>query len=440
MTNSVRSKSRDGGFALIEALVALLVMAFGMLSLVGMQTMLSRNADAAKQIAEAQRLAQEKLECLRAYTKIDADTTVSATRNCMGALRAVDTWADMATATDPGNPLTSTFSNAKYSRSWELGAASTAPMRPITVRVDWTDRAGVTQTYRLSSVISQSNPDDSGDLGFPLPQNTNLKRPKNRNLNIPVPAVDLGGGKSAYQINSTLAVVFSNDSGYVIQKCNTLVTAANYATLVAATTGDRCTNYSAYVIAGYISGDSGWTSTVAGILPTGINTASITGVDTSNGQTVSCAYSPATQVTNQNVTVNPPAVAGVWRYYLCVIPVTAGGTWSGTIRLAGMETTNAAAVNNTSRWSVCRFQYAASTLFPNDNERNLQPYSSVSTSLDSQNYFISSSGSCPVRTVVTGNGPSQQSISVATTLHQNCMTSNSVANRAMDCPTAVTGP
>ena len=62
MRNQPR-RARNGGFALIEAMVAMLVMAFGMLSLVGMQSMLSRNADTAKQRTEAQRLAEEKLEC-----------------------------------------------------------------------------------------------------------------------------------------------------------------------------------------------------------------------------------------------------------------------------------------------------------------------------------------------------------------------------------------
>lgn len=427
MTNRQRSRSRHGGFALIEALIALLVMAFGMLSLVGMQSMLSRNADAAKQRSEAQRLAQEKLECLRAYTKIAADATTAATRNCMGALRAVDTWTDMASATDPTNPLTSTFSNASYARSWTLGGASTDPLRPVTVTVAWTDRAGVAQTYSLSSVISQSNPDDSGALGFPLPQNTNLKRPKNRNLNIPVPALDLGGGRSVYQINSTLAVVFSADSGFVIQRCNTIVTAGNYAGLVA---GGQCTNYSAYIIAGYLSGDSSWTSTLATTLPTGINTVGMTGWDNAGGtQSISCSYSPTALVNDQNTGA---VVAGVYRYYLCVIPVTTGGTWGGTIRLAGMTTSN-----SSSRWLVCRFQYPASSLFPNDNERNVQPYVSVSTSLDSQNYYIASGSSCPTVSVTTGNGPSQQTTSVATVLHQDCRTS---AANGTNCPTAVTGP
>ena len=417
------------GFTLIEALIALLVMAFGMLSLVGMQSMLARNADVAKQRTEAVRLAQEKVECLRAYTQIDASAAASATRNCMGSLLAVDTWNGLATvAIDPLNPLTSSYSNASYTRRWTLGGATADPFRSVTVTVEWTDRAGVVQSYTARSVISQSKPDDEGALGFPLPQNTNLKRPKNRNINIPVPAVDLGGGLSAYQVSPTLAVVFSNNTGYVIQKCSAVVTAVNYANGTAG-----CTNYSAYVVAGYISGDATWTASYLTFPPTGINTAGVTGWDStgSPAKSISCSYPLDTARDQNNSNIATNAIAG-FKYFLCVIPVTnGGGTWSGTMRLAGMTTGN-----SSSRWLVCRFQYPSSTS-QTDNERNVQPYVNVNGSLDSQNYYIVSGSSCPTLSVTTGNGPSLRTTSVTTVPHQDCRTSTA---NSTNCPTTYTGP
>ena len=50
------------GVSLIEALVALAVMAFGLLGVVGMQSTLRVNADVSRQRAEAVRMAQEKME------------------------------------------------------------------------------------------------------------------------------------------------------------------------------------------------------------------------------------------------------------------------------------------------------------------------------------------------------------------------------------------
>ena len=92
-----------------------------------------------------------------------------------------------------------------------------------------------------------------------------------------------------------------------------------------------------------------------------------------------------------------------------MIPVATNGSWSGTIRLAGMTSGN-----SSSQWLVCRVEYPSST-FQTDNERNHQPYASVAESLDSQNYYIKSSsdGTCPPLSVTTGNGQSAQTFSAS---------------------------
>lgn len=56
---------RGRGTSLIEALVSLLVMALGLLSLVGVQARLRHGADLARQAAEADQLAVTELEALR---------------------------------------------------------------------------------------------------------------------------------------------------------------------------------------------------------------------------------------------------------------------------------------------------------------------------------------------------------------------------------------
>lgn len=65
-----RSMIRQRGVTLIEALVAMAVMAFGMLALVGVQSTLRVNADLAKQRAEATRLAEAQLEAARSFVAV----------------------------------------------------------------------------------------------------------------------------------------------------------------------------------------------------------------------------------------------------------------------------------------------------------------------------------------------------------------------------------
>lgn len=398
------------GFALLEALVAFAVLAFGMLALVSMQSTLWRGSDVAKQRTEAMRLAQEKIEELRSYTGI-----ASGTINWNSLASGSDTISGYTVAGIPQS------TNTTFSRSWTVGGTTADAQRPVTVNVSWTDRAGEAQQVSISSVIAKVDPADSGYLGFPLPQNTNLKRPKNRNINIPVQAIDLGGGKSAFQLAGNYAIVFNDISGYVVEKCNSTVTASSYASGTAG-----CQAFSAYILAGYISGNvtSSGVSNPTATLPTGINVTGLTGWDNSGGKTITCAYGPAR---NQN----SGALISGYHYYLCVIPVTTGGTWSGTVRLGGVTTTG--------NLKVCRFQYAASA-FVDANQRNVQPYTNVGESLDNQNYYIESSNNSNCPTITTASGVTGGS--VATVLHQDCRSSQSpTTNATGTCPaTAYNAP
>lgn len=374
MTTRPHRPQRQGarGFSLIEALIAMAVVAFGLLSVAGMQLMLARNADVAKQRSEATRLAQQQLEALRSFTTI-------------GDVPGQASWDSMAGGTDV------TTTNTAFTRTWSVAGAAGDPLRRISVAVSWVDRAGDTQNVTLNSVISKTDPSDVGALGFPLPQNTTLKRPKNRNLNIPVPAIDLGGGKSVYQIANNFAVVFTNDSGYVVMRCDFVVTSADQLS--------ACTAYSAYILAGYVS-LSGTSTFPAGLA---LNTGLLTGPSG-----VTCTLGNAI---DQN---DGSAISG-YKYYLCVVAIPAGQSWSGKVLFAGMS--------SGADYLVCRFQYPVAPGI-GANQRNVQPYNAVAESLDSQNYVLSAASSCPT---ISG---------VATVEHQNCRSNspNKNINRATDCP------
>ena len=61
------------GISLIEAMVAVDVMAFGMLAVVGLQVTLRTNGDVSKQRAEAVRIAQQSIEDWRGISGIEAN-------------------------------------------------------------------------------------------------------------------------------------------------------------------------------------------------------------------------------------------------------------------------------------------------------------------------------------------------------------------------------
>lgn len=238
--------ARQQGFTMIEALVALLVMAFGMLAIAGFQITMSRNSDVAKQRSEAVRLAQREMERLRTFETVVSDGAKIDYVELLGGTRTVDS-AQLSAADNQAT-------NTSYTVTWGVtrfdGTTATATNAAmdaekwINVGVTWTDRAGGAQTVRLRSVVSRADPIDLGTLATG-PGGTKTRTPKNRNVNIPYPATDVGGGESAFQPPGLLGqfYVFNNTSGDVVKLCTGTI--ASYATA-------SCVTKAAYLLSGYI--------------------------------------------------------------------------------------------------------------------------------------------------------------------------------------------
>jgi len=207
---------RQAGFSLIEALSALLITAFGMLTIAGFQTTLSHNSDVAKQRSEAVRLAQLKMEELRAYQQLASD----------GPGNRFDYTADVVSGADTVSPTTDSYTtNTAYARTWTVTGNGTDPQKWVRVSVSWTDRTNATQTVSLQSAIARMEPKDIGTLAVG-PGGTKPRTPKNRNLDIPYPAVSLANERSGFQppsLSGTPApfYIFDNVTGDVLGSCTT---------------------------------------------------------------------------------------------------------------------------------------------------------------------------------------------------------------------------
>lgn len=241
--NGLRRRRR--GVALIEALVALAVMAFGMLAMVGIQGVLRGNSDLAKQRSEAVRLAQEAVEEWRSFAKLEAD----------GDNSFVD-YTDIVGQVDADV----TGINATYSRSRTVTALPYPQQgKTLQVNVSWTDRTGENLSVQLTSVLAGIAPELAASLVV-SPDGSPVRQPFSRNRGIPVQARDLGDGTSGIKppgAPSDLAWVFNNTTG-VASSCTT--TAASTAQLVAGAGGNISScGGSYYVVGGFIRY---WLSTV----------------------------------------------------------------------------------------------------------------------------------------------------------------------------------
>lgn len=372
--NTLRTRSQRG-FSLLEALIALLVMSFGMLAIAGFQLNVSRNSDLARQRAEAVRLAQDRLEELRAFEQITTQ---------VGRRAYNDIVTQASTNVTPAN------SNTTYARTTTVTTAG--ELKVVTVSVAWADRANDTHTVSLNSVISESDPARVGGLAVPAVENGILRRPKGRDINIPIPAIKLGGentGKSKLAFGTDV-LVFSDLSGDVVFLC-TNAAVASITNDLSSLSG--CTPTTAYLLTGFISSDPSIglpaannlrVRFVAGTRPDGTALAA----DLSG--TPRCILADATDQNNGNV------ISG-FRAYVCLVtptnhtaapPPPLGLHWSAKVEL----TTNDATAVST---KVCRYGYTpAVTDTTVDNPRHPPTYMFVTETLDSQNFVLKSSGSC----------------------------------------------
>lgn len=346
-------KKPPRGFALIEALVTLMVVSFGMLAVAGFQITLSLNADVAKQRTEATRLAQQKLEQLRTFDTLTA----------YGTQMVSSTTGTQETIT----------TNASFTRTWGITSAGTPDTgRAVAVTVAWTDRAGNAQEVKLLSHVSASDPLLTGSLWFPLPDGTILRRPKNRSINIPIPAIPITGTSKSYiPWVGNKFLVFSDTSGDIVQRCDITPTAANLST-------STCTSFDGYLLTGYINGSK---------------VANVNQITFSNTQYISGAPECSVELAyDQNSSTS--TVITSYKYYVCLIQpmdhdtnATTARVWSGRADLAGTMT----------KTKVCRYSTNANTT-ANDNHPAV--YSLVDKSLDNQNFYITTdTGNCDTGSV-----------------------------------------
>ena len=375
MTRHLRC--RTGGFSLIEALVALAVMAIGMLGVVGVQSTLRLSSDVAKQRSEAVRLAQQSIEDTRSFTLVEP-------------MAGFLTYADIQSVANQQIP--GYASNTAYLLNYVVSATgdtgdSVAPrLKSLRVTVGWLDRTGALQGVELNTATTRIMPEFAATVALASNIDVNgmpTRGPQGRNVTIPATAVDFGNGTSGFippQAPGGNVVWLMNNSTALISAC-TLVNAALPLTLanvnVAGCTGtlQLLSGFVAFGAANFAALNPAQQLAEA-LSPSGVVQAS----------TVSLTQTfPAAGAVACNSAAPLAGVSTV--AYFCAVPVQSNSVpplaWSGSSQVGGLA---GAPV-------VCRYTGIAA---PVPNALHPLNYSLVSGPLVQQNFLVLPLGSaCP---------------------------------------------
>ncbi|MDD2545476.1 MAG: prepilin-type N-terminal cleavage/methylation domain-containing protein [Burkholderiaceae bacterium] len=389
---------RSAGFALIEALVAMAVVGLGTLGLGGMQMFLARNADLAAQRTEAAAMAEACLESLRSYALPEDWADLPARP------RALD-----GSSLCPQGPVdvTPARSSAVYQRQVVVGSPLSDNLKPVTVRVSWSDRSGEAQSMDFTTVIAKSDPADAARIVVPATGAPLYRNPNDRNIAIPALATDRLDGTSSLALGSS-QIFFDNSSGLVSKVCNA---------------SGSCSALQAYYLDGYIKqiaiqpsapGNCGLLglncllSNLLGLLGNLLGSVQGLGMNYSGitvknpGTAIQCTFSRDSTGLVSVVTNLVTSLLGgdKYFYYKCIIPFVnpsaqETATWGGKMRVG----VNVNALSSTPvNYLVCRYQYT-NVLAPAglnadyvndyiDNKSNVQSYKNVRYSLTDQNYML----------------------------------------------------
>ena len=141
---------RSGGFTLIEALIALLLLALGTVSLMTLQFRLRLAADEVRQHDHALRLARNELARWRDRPEGAAPQLVWEGPDTLFRIEGrAASWAEVIGGTGSAGPPS------------EEAMTVALPLRPVRLIVEWTNRAGESRSLALDSLLP------TGDPGLP---------------------------------------------------------------------------------------------------------------------------------------------------------------------------------------------------------------------------------------------------------------------------------
>ena len=400
---------RPHGLALIEVLVALLLLGLGSLSLLRLQGGLRLGADLSRQQAEAVRLAADDLETLRAGSAAAAPPAV----------------------------LDGSASPMRLQRRIEASALQR--LASVSSRIDWHDRHGQPQTLELASLRLQPQADlaaatllarssgGGGGTGRSSDAVPGIASP----ARLPPGSQDLGDGRQAWRVrpDSTRIWVFDSRSATVTQRCDRPAPPPGTPERLDAGSLGDCRAVSGLLLSGHVRfatgtdmpGETQAEQPDSALLPLDLRlTLSSTGHPTPAWE---CVHDGPDGISTDNTDDTGGTARSAIAYHCLVQPVAAasGGLprWSGRLDLVPLGwllAEGSATAGQSGRFRVCRYSADRDGNGRIDAAEHPAVYSAVTLPLAGQNFLVvRGSARCPVD---TGPWPWPDPLDDSTVAHQ----------------------
>ncbi|WP_417226605.1 type IV pilus modification PilV family protein [Amphritea sp.] len=141
---NIRNIHSQQGIAMLELVIAVLILAFGVIALGAMQNKTMGKSTYSKAMAEGLVIAEQKLEEMRNFATLSDYNS------------GIVTGSSSVTGT-----------NAIYTDNWVVTNHTAPDYKTIEMTVSWEDRFGA-QSVQLSSIVAQDDPVEAGKLLFSL--------------------------------------------------------------------------------------------------------------------------------------------------------------------------------------------------------------------------------------------------------------------------------
>ena len=393
---------RQRGAALLESLIAFVLLAASTVGIVRLEGQMRLHADLARQRSEAVRLGAQEVEMLRA---IAADSATSASQG----------WAGMADAERWVDASSSPIGNTDYRIERRIDAAALRGTKPASITVEWQGRDGAAHRLSLDSVIAPGATAYSGALG--LGAGTGSPRGAfTRAPSIPLDALPIGHGRSAWKpvAAATTAYLFDDTSGRILGRC-TGISATTMTRNLAASDFTTCTTEQSLLLSGTIRFSSALPASAANahdmplatqvtLTLSGGSHASPPECHAEARKTVRHASAGSLHIDAVPITASPGSLGlASWdetgdRYiaYNCVVTPRADGRWSGRASLVASGWSIGTDARSGER-RVCRYvtQRAGSGAV-DANIGHPADYRDVAVALTAQNFLVvDAAAACP---------------------------------------------